>query len=421
LGYGGDGHSSLDIALDAYASHPFFAKWAQDWVDIQDESGRINHTAPTLGGGGGPAWSGFILTLPWELYLNDGDTRILKSTFTAAQKWLGYLEEHENEKGLLDVVTAENWEYAGGNRWLFLGDWANPHGNEESFTEEASLFNNCYYVYVLKIASNIAHILEMEEKAHVYKTKAHEIAEAVNRTFYDSENHTYIDTRQTHLVMPLISGIVPETDISKVEEKLKEEIVVNQNGHFDTGIHGTYYLTKYLTETGNHDLLYKLMNQTSYPSFGEFISRGEITWPEYWQPVNSRVHGCLNGIGGWFQRGLLGIQMDIESPGYKHIVIKPAIIDSLQWARGYHISPYGKIEVSWENTKNSLTLEVDIPENTSASVFIPATSEADFKESTVEGGNQIQDVHGVTFIRMENGSAVLRVGSGHYTFVSNHK
>ena len=48
LGYGGDGHSSLDIALDAYASHPFFTKWAQDWVDIQDESGRINHTAPTL-------------------------------------------------------------------------------------------------------------------------------------------------------------------------------------------------------------------------------------------------------------------------------------------------------------------------------------------------------------------------------------
>ncbi len=58
LGYGGDGHSSLDIANDAYASHPFFSKWAQDWVDIQDESGRINHTAPTLGGGGGPAWSG---------------------------------------------------------------------------------------------------------------------------------------------------------------------------------------------------------------------------------------------------------------------------------------------------------------------------------------------------------------------------
>lgn len=420
LGYGGDGHSSLDIALDAYASHAFLSKWARDWVDIQDESGRINHTAPTLGGGGGPAWSGFILTLPWEVYLNYGNTRILESTFLAAQKWLVYLEEHVNEKGLLDVVSAGDWEYADGTRWLFLGDWANPHGNEESFTEEASLFNNCYYVYVLKIAANIAGVLKMEDNVDAYRTKAREVSEAVNRTFYDSVNYTYIDTRQTHLVMPLIAGIVPEKDISKVEDKLKEEIVVNQNGHFDTGIHGTYYLTKYLTETGNHELLYTLMNQTTYPSFGEFISRGEITWPEYWQPVNSRVHGCLNGIGGWFQRGLLGIQIDPESPGYKNIIIKPALIDSLQWAKGYHISPYGKIEVSWEKTKETFTLEIDIPENTSATVFMPAKAETDITESTQKGGKTLQDVPGVTFIRMENEKAVLSVGSGHYAFVSKN-
>lgn len=419
LGYGGDGHSSLEIALDAYASHSFFTKWAQDWVDIQDESGRINHTAPTLGGGGGPAWSGFILTLPWDLYLNDGNTRILESTFTAAQKWLGYLEEHENEKGLLDVLTAENWEYAGGNRWLFLGDWANPHGNEESFTREASLFNNCYYVYVLKIASNIAHILEMEEQADAYEMRAHSIADAVNRTFYDSLDHTYIDTRQTHLVMPLIAGIVPEKNIPKVEAKLREEIIINQNGHFDTGIHGTYYLTKYLTETGNHDLLYTLLNQTTFPSFGEFISRGEITWPEYWQPVNSRVHGCLNGIGGWFQRGILGIQLDQETPGYQEFIIKPAPIDELMWAKGYHISPFGKIEVSWGKNRESYTLEIDIPENSSATVFIPAASEDDVTESGFGSGKSPGDVHGVSFLKMENGYAIFRLSSGHYKFVSN--
>jgi len=421
LGYGGDGHSSLDIALDAYASHPFFSKWAQDWVDIQDESGRINHTAPTLGGGGGPAWSGFILTMPWDVYLNYGNTRILESTFTASQNWLRYLEKHVNEKGLLDVVSAGDWEYMGGSRWLFLGDWANPHGNEESFTREASLFNNCYYVYVLKIAANIAHVLEMDEKAEDFNTKALEITEAINHTFYDSVNYTYLDTKQTHLVMPLIAGIVPEKDIPEVEKKLGEEILVNQDGHFDTGIHGTYYLTKYLSEKGNHDILYTLLNQTTFPSFGEFILRGEITWPEYWHKVNSRVHGCLNGIGGWFQRGILGIQIDPKSPGYKNIIVKPAIIDSLQWAKGHHISPYGRIEVSWKKTKGSITLEVDIPENTSASVFIPAKEEADITESTVQGNKPLEEVHGVTFLGMENGSAVLRVGSGHYTFVSKYE
>ncbi len=418
LGYGGDGHSSLDIAFDAYASHPFFTKWARDWVDIQDESGRINHTAPTLGGGGGPAWSGFILTLPWEMYLNYGNTRILESTFAATQKWLDYLGDHVNDEGLLDVVSAGKWEYMDGKRWLFLGDWANPHGNEESFTAEASLFNNCYYVYVLKIASNIARLLDMEELSLSYHDKAGEISEAVNRSFYDPQKSTYIDTRQSHLVLPLMAGIVPEKDIRKVEAKLKEEILVNQKGHFDTGIHGTYYLTKYLTETGNHELLYTLMNQTSYPSFGEFIARGEITWPEYWQPVNSRVHGCLNGIGGWFQRGILGIQALQESPGYKRFVIKPALIEGIQWAEGFHNSPFGPIEVRWERSKDSYTLEINIPENSEALVFIPAHSALDISEQSKGNEIPMSDLKGVELEKVENGIARLHVGSGHYIFAS---
>jgi alpha-L-rhamnosidase len=309
----------------------------------------------------------------------------------------------------------------GGNRWLFLGDWANPHGQEVSDSREASLFNNCYYVYVLKIASDIAHILEMEDIAEAYRTKARKVSEAVNRSFYDPIHYTYIDTRQTHLVMPLIAGIVPEKDIPQVEQKLREEILVNQDGHFDTGIHGTYYLTRYLTETGRHELLNTLMNQTTYPGFGEIISRGEITWPEYWHPVNSRVHGCLNGIGGWFQRGILGMQINPETPGYKHFLIKPAFLDSLQWAKGHHISPYGSIEVSWEKTKDSYILEIDIPENTSASVIIPARSENDITENARESGKALQDARGVSFIGMENGNAVLNVGSGHYKFVTKHE
>ncbi|MFH0756840.1 MAG: alpha-L-rhamnosidase N-terminal domain-containing protein [Bacteroidota bacterium] len=412
LGYGGDGHGSMEIAMDAFASHPFFTKWARDWVDIQDETGRINHTAPTLGGGGGPAWSGFILTMPWEVYLNYGDVRILENTFGAARNWLEYLDRSVNDKGLLDIVSPGEWEYSGGDRWLFLGDWANPHENEESHTAEASLFNNCYYVYVLKIASGIADILKLEEAAKTYLKKAGEVRDAVNRSFYDSIHHTYIDTRQTHLVMPLIAGIVPAEDIPEVEKKLREEILVNQDGHFDTGIHGTYFLTKYLSERGYHDLLYVLANQTTYPGYGEIISRGETTWPEYWQKVNSRVHGCLNGIGGWFQRGLLGIRFDPEYPGYKHIIIKPSLIDSLQWAKGQHMTPYGPVEVSWNKNYPSYTLEVMIPENTTASVFIPANALSDITES----GTPITDSQDIQMKSFGNAYAEFRIGSGQYKF-----
>ena len=412
LGYGGDGHGSLEIALDAFASHSFFTKWGQDWVDIQDMNGRINHTAPTLGGGGGPAWSGFILTMPWDVYLNYGDTRILETTFSAAQKWLSYLEKNENDKGLLDIVSPGEWEYSGDKQWLFLGDWANPRKNEKSHSPEAALFNNCYYVYVLKIASNIAEILKMKEMALKYKTKAEEISEAVNHSFYNPDDNTYIDSRQTHLVLPLIAGVVPENDISKVETKLKEEILVSQDGHFDTGIHGTYFLVKYLTEKNHQDLLYTLTSQTTYPSYGEIIERGEITWPEYWSECNSRVHGCLNGIGGWFQRGILGIQPDPKKVGYKEFIVKPAFHDSLQWAKGHHVSPYGNINVSWKRTDQMYSLELIVPENTVATLFIPAKAESEIWENNkpIKSSKEIQ------LLRFENNIAELKLGSGAYQF-----
>ncbi len=416
LGYGGDAHGSLEIALDAFASHSFFTKWTQDWIDIQDENGRINHTAPTLGGGGGPAWSGFILTMPWDFYLNYGDIRILENSFPAAIKWLSYLEKNENEKGLLDVVSPGDWDYNGDKKWLFLGDWANPRKDEGSHTPEAALFNNCYYVYVLKIAANTAEILKMRETELKYRTKAEEISEAVNHSFYNPDNNTYIDSKQTHLVLPLIAGVVPKNDILKVESKLKEEILVSQNGHFDTGIHGTYFLVKYLTENYHHDLLYTLTSQTTYPSYGEIIERGEITWPEYWSECNSRVHGCLNGIGGWFQRGVLGIQLDPKKVGYKEFIVKPAFHDSLQWAKGHHVSSYGKINVSWLKTDEDYLLELTVPHNTSSTLFIPARAVSDI----LENNKPIKSSGEIKLLGFENNIAELRLGSGAYHFKVNY-
>jgi hypothetical protein len=292
------------------------------------------------------------------------------------------------------------------------GDWANPRKDEGSHTPEAALFNNCYYVYVLKIAANIAEILEMEEVASKYKTKATEISGAVNHHFYNPNNYTYIDSRQTHLVLPLIAGVVPENDISKVETKLKEEILVSQDGHFDTGIHGTYFLVKYLTKKNNQDLLYTLTSQTTYPSYGEIIERGEITWPEYWSECNSRVHGCLNGIGGWFQRGILGIQPDPKKVGYKEFIVRPAFHDSLQWAKGHHVSPYGNINVSWKKTDKIYSLELTVPDNTIATVFIPAKVGSDIWENN----KPIASAKEIQLLGFEHNIAELKLGSGTYQF-----
>ena len=417
LGYGGDGHGSLEIALDAYASHPFFTKWAQDWVDIQDKNGRINHTAPTLGGGGGPAWSGFILTMPWEVYLSYGDPGILEYTFPSATRWLDYMAQHVGADDLLGAPSPGHWEYVDSPRWLFLGDWATPHGNEESNTPEAALFNNCYYVYVLGLATKMAEILDQPDKARTYQEHARVITRAINEKFFDPETHTYIDTRQTHCVMPLIAGVVPPGHVQAVQANLEKEILVHRNGHFDTGIHGTYYLVKYLTQQDRSDLIHTLASQTTFPSYGFFIEKGYVTWPEYWHECNSIMHGCLNGIGGWFQRGLVGIRPDPDSPGYQKTIIKPAVSADLEWVNGFHDSPYGRIACNWKSKDGLLEMEIIVPANSSATVYVP-TSDA---SRVSEGGMYAADAAGVTFLREEKGHAIFRVVSGEYHFVVQEK
>ena len=412
LGYGGDGHGSLEIALDAYASHPFFSKWLQDWVDIQDENGRINHTAPTLGGGGGPAWSGFILTMPWEVYQSTGDAGFIEAAWPAASKWLDYLSRHVGEDGLLGIPSPGDWKYAGGTRWIFLGDWATPHESEESDTPEASLFNNCYYVYVLGLAAQMAELLGEPGPAASFRQQAGRIGRAINDKFFDPGNGTYIDTRQTHCIMPLLAGVVPPEHMEKVMANLEREIRVHRKGHFDTGIHGTYYMVKYLTEMNRSDLIHIMASQPDYPGYGFFINKGYITWPEYWHECNSIMHGCLNGIGGWFQRGLAGIRPDPASPGYRNAIIKPAVIDGLDWVSGYHDSAYGRFASNWKKKDGKLELEIRVPGNATATVHLPAGEAA----RVLEGDRPAPESKGVEYIGREAGCAVFRLGSGQYRF-----
>lgn len=59
-------------------------------------------------------------------------------------------------------------------------------------------------------------------------------------------------------------------------------------------------------------------------------------------------------------------------------------------------------------------MQVSIPANTAATVFVPAKDSAGVTES----GKPVNMVGGITFLRMEKGAAVYAVGSGAYQFQS---
>jgi alpha-L-rhamnosidase len=125
------------------------------------------------------------------------------------------------------------------------------------------------------------------------------------------------------------------------------------------------------------------------------------------------MHGCLNGIGGWFQRGLAGIRPDPSFPGYKKIIIKPAVSGDLEWVNAYHDSPYGRIVCNWREQEEFLKMEIIVPANTSATVYVPTSDASRVKVGGVHTSNN------VTFLREEKGYTLYQVGSGEYHYIVN--
>ena len=51
---------------------------------------EYRNTAPTVSGGGGPAWSGFVITNPWQTYNTFGDTDILEDMYPTMESLLAF-------------------------------------------------------------------------------------------------------------------------------------------------------------------------------------------------------------------------------------------------------------------------------------------------------------------------------------------
>lgn len=421
-GYGGDAHATMETAMTNFAAGAFFTKWLQDWRDVQQPNGDLPYTAPTYSGGGGPAWSGICVTLPWQVYLHYGDQRILEQSYPAMKRWIAFL----------DTKAKNNLLQPWGGIWDFLGDWVPPGKGQnpgERVDERSTLlFNNCYYLDNVTTAAKVAKILGKTDDAATYSKKAAAISKAIQANFFNAKDNSYGCGEQLYEAIPLLVGVTPDSLRAAVLNRLQQQIVVNAKGHLDTGIHGTYYLIKSLLGQDRNDLIFLMANQKDFPSWGHMLEQGATTIWEQWDGQNSLLHSSFLSIGSWFIEGIAGIQLDPTKPGYHHFTVRPGIVGDLTWAKGEHDSLYGRIKTDWRLSDGWLTLTVDVPVNTSATVIIPTQDPTTVTESD-RPATQSPGVRGLSPSSLDNDEAVperssktshrtvvYEIGSGHYVF-----
>jgi len=119
-------------------------------------------------------------------------------------------------------------------------------------------------------------------------------------------------------------------------------------------------------------------------------------------------------ISAWFYKALAGINPDPQKPGFKHIIIKPNPVGDLKWVKAWHKSMYGKIVSHWSLDKDQFNLKVNIPVNTTATVYLPAKDKASIKVN----GQDIDKVNDVKIIDIIDGRVAISIGSGEYEFAS---
>ena len=82
--------------------------------------------------------------------------------------------------------------------------------------------------------------------------------------------------------------------------------------------------------------------------------------------------------------------------------------------RAHYDSIHGRIASAWKVEDGRFELEVTIPANTTATVYLPARDAA----SVTESGKELAQAQGVKFLRTEGDRVVLAVESGSYRFMT---
>jgi alpha-L-rhamnosidase len=352
----------------------------------------------------------------WETYRMLGDKKVLEDNYESMQKWMGWLYKHSNATtgGALKIGQQGKREMPG------LGDWCTPRGNfwTSSNSPDAAHFNNCLYAFMLDNAMRIAEELGKTEDAKIYKERLKIQQEATHKLSYNPETGKYLKGYQVDQAFALLSGVTPESEKEKVEAQLENNVLYDFP-YYDTGSSGQALYTRYFTESGERmDLIYELLKDKHHPSYGYFLEQGKTVWPERWSAIgNSQIHTCYTGIGGYFIKGFGGIRPNSEQLGMQSMIIKPAPVGDLTFANTEYESMYGNVVVNWKKEGKGASFHVEVPVNTTAEIYLPATNKNAIRESGVlaEKGDNI------TFVGTEKSKAVgnyviFNVSSGIYDF-----
>lgn len=396
-----------------------YTKWLNDIRDSQTPEGAIPDVAPAYWNyySDNMTWPGAYIMIADMLYRRFGNAQVLIDHYPSMKKWMDYMRTRYMKD---NIVTKDKY-----------GDWCVPPESLEMIrsrdslrTTDGALLATAYYYRLLQHMVFFAWMLDKGKDAREFVALAADIRQAFNKKFFNPQRNYYANNSVTANLLPLYFGIVPDSARAAVFNNIYTKIRIDNRMHISTGVVGTQWLMRTLTDMQRSDIAYTLASNKTYPGWGYMAENGATTIWELWNgntanpQMNSQNHVMLLGdLLIWLYENVAGIRSDERLLAFRRVILKPEWIDGLDHVRATYASPYGLILSEWKRSASRGTFDwtVQVPANTSAELYIPA-NEID----KVMLDNQPAASHkDVRQIKMEGRHAVLMVGSGTYHFISH--
>ncbi|SFC66472.1 alpha-L-rhamnosidase [Parapedobacter composti] len=410
MGWLNDMTVRIEQAIYNFDMSRFYAKYLADVYDTQDEQGRITDTAPyKVGGRPADPVSASYLLLALKSYDYYGNRQIIDAYYSGLKAWVDYLQTRTKD-GIVD--------------YSYYGDWAPPaefgvagvgYGAVSKSTP-GDLISTGFLYYCEKMISRMAAVLGKNADARNYADCAEKTALAFNRKFWNQESGGYGTNNQACNSFALVMGLADGDRNARTLENLVNDVIAHDY-HLTTGNIATKYVLEALTEGGYVDVAYKVATQKTYPSWGYMLEKGATTLWERWEyetggSMNSHNHPMMGSVGSWLYKYLLGIVPNEEHPGFEQFVVRPYIPSGLDSCAGSYESIRGTIAVSWKKQRSRITLDVTVPGNSSAAIWVPVST---LKNLTVDGEPYEKSKH-AELLRSEKGGVVFQVNAGSFRF-----
>ena len=414
LGWTGDAQVFSRTAAFNMGVESFFTKWLKDVAADQSPSGAVPFVIPNVlgqGAAGSTGWADVATIIPWNMYLAYGDRRILEEQYPSMKAWVEYM--HGKSKDDL-------W-----NTGFHFGDWLfyRPEDDNDgrSAVTDKYLIAQCFYAHSTQLMIDAATVLGKTSDADSYAQLLKRIKAAFLRE-YMTPNGRLVSSTQTAYTLALQFDMLPEDLRKQAAERLVQNIK-SYNYHLTTGFLGTPYLCHVLSRFGYTDIAYRLLLQESYPSWLYPVKMGATTIWERWDGMkpdstfesvgmNSFNHYAYGAIGDWMYREIAGLDTEKDGPGYQHSRIWPHPGGALTEASASLQTGYGRLSSHWHTAEGHFYLDVEIPANTSSTLYIPAPAGGTITES----GKPLGAVKDLEVAGVGQGYLEVRLGSGVYHF-----